>query len=162
MSLKGLEEPLGFFAWAWPQLLQRHLDPLPSQEWNKELEALLEDMKDKAGILKKRCPDRKTEAGAAYSRVKAVYGRVDELEKLEDKEGVTQHLGTVKHICAETVSKAAAGGSPVRQGRRWALWEQARVEVLTFISYAFVSVTSVPLSTQPILSGLEFEKRTKT
>lgn len=71
-------------------------------------------MKDKAGNLKKRCPDRKTEAGAAYSRVKAVYGRVDELEKLEDKQGVTQHLGTVKRICAETVSEAAAGGSPAR------------------------------------------------
>ncbi|XP_039177255.1 nuclear GTPase SLIP-GC isoform X3 [Crotalus tigris] len=74
------------------------------EEWNKELEALLEDMKDKAGILKKRCPDRKTEAGAAYSRVKAVYGRVDELEKLEDRQGVTQHLGTVKRICAETAA----------------------------------------------------------
>ncbi|XP_058030734.1 nuclear GTPase SLIP-GC [Ahaetulla prasina] len=77
---------------------------LSREEWNMELEALLEDMKDKAGILKKRCPDRKTEAGAAYSRVKAVYGRVDELEKLEDKQGVTQHLGTVKHICADTAA----------------------------------------------------------
>ncbi|KAM3839569.1 nuclear GTPase SLIP-GC isoform 2-T2 [Vipera latastei] len=77
---------------------------LSREEWNKELEALLEDMKDKAGILKKRCPDRKTEAGAAYSRVKAVYGRVDELEKLEDRQGVTQHLGTVKRICAETAA----------------------------------------------------------
>lgn len=72
-------------------------------------------MKDKAGILKKRCPDRKTEAGAAYSRVKAVYGRVDELEKLEDRQGVTQHLGTVKRICAETVSEAAPLGGPARK-----------------------------------------------
>ncbi|XP_013919469.1 PREDICTED: uncharacterized protein LOC106546979, partial [Thamnophis sirtalis] len=81
---------------------------LSREEWNKELEALLEDMKDKAGNLKKRCPDRKTEAGAAYSRVKAVYGRVDELEKLEDKQGVTQHLGTVKHIYAETLNSSQA------------------------------------------------------
>ncbi|ETE62382.1 GTPase SLIP-GC, partial [Ophiophagus hannah] len=77
---------------------------LSREEWDKELAALLEDMKDKAGILRKRCPDRKTEAGAAYSRVKAVYGRVDELDKLEDNLGVTQHLGTVKHISAETAT----------------------------------------------------------
>uniref|UniRef100_A0A8C5SGV3 FHA domain-containing protein n=1 Tax=Laticauda laticaudata TaxID=8630 RepID=A0A8C5SGV3_LATLA len=77
---------------------------LSREEWEKELAALLEDMKDKAGILRKRCPDRKTEAGAAYSRVKAVYGRVDELDKLEDNLGVTQHLGTVKHISAETAA----------------------------------------------------------
>ncbi|XP_061468278.1 nuclear GTPase SLIP-GC [Rhineura floridana] len=77
---------------------------LSHEEWYKELKALLEDMKDKSGNLKKRCPDRKTEAGAAYSRVKAVYGRVDELGKLEDMQEVTQHLGTVKHICAETAT----------------------------------------------------------
>ncbi|XP_026577646.1 uncharacterized protein LOC113450613 [Pseudonaja textilis] len=77
---------------------------LSREEWEQELAALLEDMKDKAGILRKRCPDRKTEAGAAYSRVKAVYGRVDELDKLEDPLGVTQHLGTVKHISAETAA----------------------------------------------------------
>ncbi|KAM6456067.1 nuclear GTPase SLIP-GC [Liasis olivaceus] len=77
---------------------------LSPEEWDKELKALLEDMKDKAGILKKRCPDRKTEAGAAYSRVKAVYGRVEELEKLKGRQEVTQHLGTVKRICADTAA----------------------------------------------------------
>ncbi|XP_060134185.1 nuclear GTPase SLIP-GC isoform X2 [Zootoca vivipara] len=81
---------------------------LSREEWDKELKALLEDMKDKFGHLKRRCPDRKTEAGAAYSRVKAVYGRVDELEKLEEMQEVTQHLGTVKHICAETATEFRA------------------------------------------------------
>uniref|UniRef100_A0A8C6X1I8 Uncharacterized protein n=1 Tax=Naja naja TaxID=35670 RepID=A0A8C6X1I8_NAJNA len=84
---------------------EAHVEFLSKEEWEKELAALLEDMKDKAGILRKRCPDRKTEAGAAYSRVKAVYGRVDELDKLEDNLGVTQHLGTVKHISAETAAE---------------------------------------------------------
>uniref|UniRef100_A0A670IUT4 Dynamin N-terminal domain-containing protein n=1 Tax=Podarcis muralis TaxID=64176 RepID=A0A670IUT4_PODMU len=81
---------------------------LSREEWEKELKALLEDMKDKSGHLKRRCPDRKTEAGAAYSRVKAVYGRVDELEKLEEMQEVTQHLGTVKHVCAETATEFRA------------------------------------------------------
>lgn len=76
------------------------------QEWDSELKALLEDMKDKSGNLKKRCPDRKTEAGAAYSRVKAVYGMVAELPRLKEMQEVTQHLGTVKHISAEKVNVA--------------------------------------------------------
>ncbi|XP_068789696.1 uncharacterized protein [Struthio camelus] len=77
---------------------------LSKEEWFSELKALLEDMKDKSGNLKKRCPDRKTEAGAAYSRVKAVYGMVAELSKLEELQEVTRHLGTVKHISAETAT----------------------------------------------------------
>ncbi|XP_078248209.1 uncharacterized protein LOC110084817 isoform X2 [Pogona vitticeps] len=77
---------------------------LSHQEWYKELQALLEDMKDKSGHLKRRCPDRKTEAGAAYCRVKAVYGRIDDLEKLENIQDVTQHLGTVQHLSAETAA----------------------------------------------------------
>nr|XP_013800790.1 PREDICTED: uncharacterized protein LOC106486693 [Apteryx mantelli mantelli] len=77
---------------------------LSKEEWFSELKALLEDMKDKSGNLKKRCPDRKTEAGVAYSRVKAVYGTVAELSKLEELQEVTQHLGTVKHISAATAT----------------------------------------------------------
>ncbi|XP_064364054.1 uncharacterized protein LOC112991949 isoform X2 [Dromaius novaehollandiae] len=77
---------------------------LSKEEWFSELKALLEDMKDKSGNLKKRCPDRKTEAGVAYSRVKAVYGMVAELSKLEELQEVTQHLGTVKHISAVTAT----------------------------------------------------------
>ncbi|XP_042319361.1 nuclear GTPase SLIP-GC [Sceloporus undulatus] len=77
---------------------------LSREEWYKELRALLEDMKDKSGNLKRRCPDRKTEAGAAYCRVKAVYGRIEELEKLEQMQEVTQYLGTVKHLSAETAT----------------------------------------------------------
>ncbi|XP_062426717.1 uncharacterized protein LOC134137583 isoform X2 [Rhea pennata] len=74
------------------------------EEWFSELKALLEDMKDKSGNLKKRCPDRKTEAGVAYCRVKAVYGIVAELSELEELQEVTQHLGTVKHISAATAT----------------------------------------------------------
>ncbi|XP_039381370.1 uncharacterized protein LOC120398227 isoform X3 [Mauremys reevesii] len=82
-------------------LYEADVEFLSKEEWDNELKALLEDMKDKSGNLKKRCPDRKTEAGAAYSRVKAVYGTIAELPKLMEMKVVTQHLGTVKHISAE-------------------------------------------------------------
>ncbi|XP_065438349.1 uncharacterized protein LOC101942721 isoform X2 [Chrysemys picta bellii] len=82
-------------------LYEADVEFLSKEEWDNELKALLEDMKDKSGNLKKRCPDRKTEAGAAYSCVKAVYGTIAELPKLMEMKEVTQHLGTVKHISAE-------------------------------------------------------------
>uniref|UniRef100_A0A8C0GFT1 FHA domain-containing protein n=1 Tax=Chelonoidis abingdonii TaxID=106734 RepID=A0A8C0GFT1_CHEAB len=82
-------------------LYEADVEFLSKEEWDNELKALLEDMKDKSGNLKKRCPDRKTEAGAAYSRVKAVYGTIAELPKLIEMKEVTQHLGTIKHISAE-------------------------------------------------------------
>ncbi|XP_075772725.1 uncharacterized protein LOC102447370 isoform X4 [Pelodiscus sinensis] len=85
-------------------LYEADVEFLSKEEWDNELKALLEDMKDKSGNLKKRCPDRKTEAGAAYSRVKAVYGMIAELPKLKEMKEVTQHLGTVKHISAEKAS----------------------------------------------------------
>ncbi|KAM9165474.1 uncharacterized protein ACDP82_002418 isoform 2-T2 [Pangshura tecta] len=82
-------------------LYEADVEFLSKDEWDNELKALLEDMKDKSGNLKKRCPDRKTEAGAAYVRVKAVYGTIAELPKLMEMKEVTRHLGTVKHISAE-------------------------------------------------------------
>ncbi|KAL8181431.1 UNVERIFIED_CONTAM: hypothetical protein K2H54_001669, partial [Gekko kuhli] len=103
---------------------QAEVEFLSQEEWYKELTALLEDMKDKSGNLKRRCPDRKTEAGAAYSRVKAVYGTVDELAKLKSMQDVTQHLGTVKRISAETASEKLAGPKLVR----WAADFRANIE----------------------------------
>lgn len=84
-------------------------------------------MKDKSGKLKKRCPDHKAEARAAYSRVKAVYGTVDEVAALKSIQDVTQHLGTVKRISAETASETWLGlkglvGYRLAQGAVEPMW----------------------------------------
>lgn len=78
---------------------------LSEEEWNKELVALIKDMKDKSGNWKKRCPDRKSEAGTAYCRVKAVYGRIAELTELKQMREVTCRLGRVEYISGDTAEK---------------------------------------------------------
>nr|XP_014344341.1 PREDICTED: nuclear GTPase SLIP-GC-like isoform X2 [Latimeria chalumnae] len=74
------------------------------EEWNKELETLITDMKDKSGRFKKHCPDPETEAGIAYSRVMAVYGKIAEIHELKQIQDVTCYLGTVKHISEKQVT----------------------------------------------------------
>ncbi|XP_064410092.1 uncharacterized protein LOC102357999 isoform X2 [Latimeria chalumnae] len=74
------------------------------EEWDKELETLITDMKDKSGHFKKRRPDPKTEAGVAYSRVKAVYGKIAEFHELKQIQEVTCYLGMVKHISKKQVT----------------------------------------------------------
>ncbi|XP_075440392.1 nuclear GTPase SLIP-GC, partial [Ascaphus truei] len=76
---------------------------LSEEEWDSELQLLITDMKDKSGKFKKR-PDSKSAAGVAYSRVKAVYGHIAELNVLKQNKEVTQHLGTVKSISEYTAS----------------------------------------------------------
>ncbi|XP_078542647.1 nuclear GTPase SLIP-GC isoform X2 [Lissotriton helveticus] len=78
---------------------------LSEEEWNKELVALIKDMKDKSGNWKKRNPDRKSEAGTAFCRVKAVYGRIAELPELKQMREVTCRLGTVEYISGDTAEK---------------------------------------------------------
>ncbi|XP_069077153.1 nuclear GTPase SLIP-GC isoform X2 [Pleurodeles waltl] len=78
---------------------------LSEEEWDKELVALIKDMKDKSGKWKKRRPDRKSEAGTAYCRVKAVYGRIAELSELKHMREVTCRLGRTEYVSADTAEK---------------------------------------------------------
>ncbi|XP_060681232.1 uncharacterized protein LOC132815894 isoform X2 [Hemiscyllium ocellatum] len=68
------------------------------EEWDKELQLLLRDMSDKNGRLKKRRPDPNSEASVAYSRVRAVYGKILPYSELKQIQDVTSHLGRTEII----------------------------------------------------------------
>ncbi|XP_031759641.1 nuclear GTPase SLIP-GC isoform X2 [Xenopus tropicalis] len=76
---------------------------LSKEEWERELKALITDMKDKSGRFKRR-PDNKPEAKVAHSRVMAVYGKIAELDELNEDTAVTKHLGERLQICNSTAS----------------------------------------------------------
>ncbi|XP_072110383.1 uncharacterized protein [Mobula birostris] len=109
------------------------------EEWNKELLALLSDMTDKKGRLKKRRPDPGSEASVAYSRVKAVYGRVLPYTELAQIRGVTQYLGTTKTISEVQVNDFCSKVQPYidsrndssnsRGGEFWPIVKRVRVQV---------------------------------
>lgn len=69
-----------------------------------ELKLLLRDLTDVHGNIKKGTPDPKSEAGVAFLKIKAVYGKVDRFEALCRQTTVTRWLDKVKTISHSEVS----------------------------------------------------------
>ncbi|KAM4689951.1 nuclear GTPase SLIP-GC, partial [Rhinophrynus dorsalis] len=75
---------------------------LSEEEWDSEMKALITDIKDKSGRLRKR--PNKPEARVAYNRVMAVYGYIDELHVLKADKTITKNLGKVENVSEKTAS----------------------------------------------------------
>lgn len=58
----------------------------------------MRDLTDVNGKLKKGAPDPKSEAGVAFLKIKAVYGKIDKFEVLRHHTNVTKWLDRVKTI----------------------------------------------------------------
>ncbi|KAI8519739.1 hypothetical protein Bbelb_029960 [Branchiostoma belcheri] len=70
---------------------------LSRKEWDDELRLLLTDLIGEDGKAKRK-PDPQSEAGIAWSKIKAVYGRVESYDVLSRLPHVRHLLGTTKHI----------------------------------------------------------------
>ncbi|XP_051872769.1 uncharacterized protein LOC127570897 isoform X2 [Pristis pectinata] len=109
------------------------------EEWNKELLSLLSDMTDKRGRLKRRRPEPGSEASVAYSRVKAVYGKILPYSELKQLREVTQYLGTTTTISQAQASEFRSkvqrfvdsrnDSSSSRGGEFWPIVKRVRVQV---------------------------------
>ncbi|ELU13237.1 hypothetical protein CAPTEDRAFT_212491 [Capitella teleta] len=74
---------------------------LSEKEWYNELEMLLTDLQGTDGRVKARQPDPQTEAGVAWSKIRAVYGVFQDgisLNRLKRQRGVTHWLGRTRRI----------------------------------------------------------------
>ncbi|CAH1269482.1 NUGGC [Branchiostoma lanceolatum] len=70
---------------------------LSRKEWDDELRLLLTDLVGEDGKAKRK-PDPQSEAGIAWSKIKAVYGRVESYDILSKLPHVRHLLGSTKHI----------------------------------------------------------------
>ncbi|XP_078688013.1 uncharacterized protein LOC144920054 [Branchiostoma floridae x Branchiostoma belcheri] len=70
---------------------------LSRKEWDDELRLLLTDLIGEDGKAKRK-PDPQSEAGIAWSKIKAVYGRVESYNVLSRLPHIRHLLGTTKHI----------------------------------------------------------------
>ena len=84
--------------------MNKHNNVLIIQEWNEELRFLLSDLTSADGKIKSYVPDPDTEAGVAYLKVKAVYGRIDKFENLARISTVTHWLDRTKTIRSMNVN----------------------------------------------------------
>lgn len=55
------------------ELYRAEVEFISAEEWSRELKSLLEDLVDGTGNISRECNNPDTEAGLAYSKIKAVY-----------------------------------------------------------------------------------------
>ncbi|XP_067650996.1 uncharacterized protein [Haliotis asinina] len=75
---------------------------LSREEWLEELEVLLNDLTKRDGSLQTSQPDPTSEAGVAYAKVKAVYGKVRKMNVLLKQTHITQWLSRIKTISVQS------------------------------------------------------------
>lgn len=62
------------------------------------------DLTDKNGKIKKVKPDPETEAGVAFLKMRAVYGKFETFEQLSRPTPVTRCLGKIETVKSRCVS----------------------------------------------------------
>lgn len=91
------------------ELYRAEVDFMSAEEWSHELKDLLDDLIDGTGNISQECYNPDTEAGLAYSKIKAVYPklkkqgiikRAKDSARLAREPSVTAVLGSIKRFCA--------------------------------------------------------------
>ncbi|KAL4234557.1 hypothetical protein ACF0H5_006198 [Mactra antiquata] len=109
---------------------------LQRKEWFDELQILLNDLKGPDGTVKNRSPDPTSDAYVSYCKVKAVYGRVDNIHVLSRLTSVTHWLGKVKVIRSQDaedfrkqVEKYVETQEPVNGGQYWPIVKHVTLKI---------------------------------
>ncbi|CAC5357403.1 unnamed protein product [Mytilus coruscus] len=85
-------------------LFEADIEFLSKEEWENELQLLKKDLTDKNGKIKKVKPDPETEAGVAFLKMRAVYGKFETFEQLSRPTPVTRCLGKTETIKSSSSS----------------------------------------------------------
>ncbi|XP_069113087.1 microtubule-associated protein futsch-like [Argopecten irradians] len=109
---------------------------LSHQEWFDELQLLISDLTTADGKLKKHVPDLDSEAGVAFLKVKAVYGKVDTMAALKRLTAVTRMLDKVKTIKATNskdfrrlIDRYIETADPGAGGQFWPIVKQVTIKM---------------------------------
>ncbi|KAJ8302939.1 hypothetical protein KUTeg_019335 [Tegillarca granosa] len=107
-------------------MFQADVQFLSKKEWHDELKLLLTDLTGADGKIKKNVPDPQSEAGVAYLKIKAVYGRIDTFEVLSRCNTVTRWLDSTKTISSgnakefrRAIDKYIETADPGSGGQYW-------------------------------------------
>lgn len=91
------------------ELYRAEVEFISAEEWSHELKSLLDDLIDGRGKISQDCYNPDTEAGLAYSKIKAVYPKLKKdgiIKRANDSAGLAREplvsavLGSIKRLCA--------------------------------------------------------------
>lgn len=91
------------------ELYRAEVDFITAEEWSHELKNLLGDLIDGTGKISQDCYNPDTEAGLAYSKIKAVYPKLKKegiIKRANDSAGLAREplvsavLGSIKRLCS--------------------------------------------------------------
>ncbi|XP_061188894.1 uncharacterized protein LOC133197070 [Saccostrea echinata] len=109
---------------------------LSKQEWHTELRLLLRDLTDVNGKIKKGIPDPKSEAGVAFLKIKAVYGKIDTYDVLIRQSVVTRWLDRVRTIAESdpktfrnSIDKYIETADPGAGGQYWPIVKKVTIRL---------------------------------
>ncbi|XP_062567678.1 nuclear GTPase SLIP-GC-like [Saccostrea cucullata] len=109
---------------------------LSKEEWHTELRLLLRDLTDVNGKIKKGVPDPKSEAGVAFLKIKAVYGRIDTYDVLVRQSVVTRWLDRVRPISnsdpktfRNSIDKYIETADPGAGGQFWPIVKKVTIRL---------------------------------
>lgn len=84
------------------ELYRAEVEFISAEEWSHELKSLLDDLIDGSGKISQDCYNPDTEAGLAYSKIKAVYPHLK-------KEGIVRHANDSAGLVREPLVSAVLG-----------------------------------------------------
>lgn len=91
------------------ELYRAEVEFISAEEWSHELKNLLDDLIDGTGKISQDCYNPDTEAGLAYSKIKAVYPKLKKegiIKRANNSAGLAREplvsavLGSIKRLCA--------------------------------------------------------------
>ncbi|XP_052063102.1 uncharacterized protein LOC127702839 [Mytilus californianus] len=117
-------------------LFEADIEFLSREEWENELQLLKKDLTDKNGKIKKVKPDPETEAGVAFLKMRAVYGKFETFEQLSRPTPVTRCLGkteTIKSSSSSTfrnkIDKYIENTSSKTGGQYWPIIKSVTIRI---------------------------------
>lgn len=84
------------------ELYRAEVEFISVEEWSRELKNLLGDLIDGTGNISQECNNPDTEAGLAYSKIKAVYPQMT-------REGIVRHAGDSAALAQQSLVRAVLG-----------------------------------------------------
>lgn len=143
------------------QLYRAEVEFITAADWSQELNTLLDDLIDGSGNVSRECNNPETDAGLAYSKIKAVYPHKtkDMIAKsqpdgLANEPAVRDVLGSVKRLNETTARALFEGLQQYVDSKEKKAGKDKRMEYWPLIKVVRIYCKASALSTGAVIVDL--------